>query len=502
MNESSKINILSLTSDEAKKFFLNEKSYCTLDLPKYISFQKLLDSLSNKLNNSTYQSIKKKNPDQYENINYVLFHSKDGGYDWRPFELINPVMYISLVNVLTKEENWQLIINRFNEIDLKSVIKCESIPDVDKIEDLNKQKNQILNWWDKTEQNSIKLSLEYDYLFQTDIVNCYSEIYTHSIAWAIHQKEVIKKNKKSKDYFGNIIDKHLQNMSYGQTNGIPQGSILMDFVAEILLKYADELITNHIIKKHISKDDFYILRYRDDYRIFVNEVSLGREIMKIIAEELTSLGLKLNINKTGYSDNVILSSIKKDKLEFFKNTKNNNLQKRLIQLYEFSLKFPNSGSVSKEMTKIREKIEKMKNFSKENIEVLISLVTEIIYKNPRIYIEGNAILSSLFLQIENEIQRKNIIKKVFKKLKKILNSGYFEIWFQRATIKENELDIEYEENICKLVEGNSINLWNIDWISDKGVKKIFEDVKIINEEEKEKMPKKIDKSEIQIFDGY
>lgn len=502
MNKSSKINILSLTSDEAKKFFLKEKSYCTLELPKYISFQNLLDSLSNKLNDSSYQSIKKKNPEQYEDINYMLFHSKDGGYDWRPFELINPVMYISLVNVLTKEENWQLIINRFVEIDSKSVIKCESIPNVDKIEDLNKQKNQILNWWDKIEQNSIKLSLEYDYLFQTDIVNCYSEIYTHSIAWAIHQKEVIKKNKKSKHYFGNAIDKHLQNMSYGQTNGIPQGSILMDFIAEILLKYADELITNHIIKKDISKDDFYILRYRDDYRIFVNEVSLGREIMKIIAEELTSLGLKLNINKTGYSDNVILSSIKKDKLEFFKNIKNNNLQKRLIQLYEFSLKFPNSGSVSKEMTKIREKIEKMKNFSKENIEVLISLVTEIIYKNPRIYIEGNAILSYLFLQIEDEIQRKNIIKKVFKKLKKILNSGYFEIWFQRATIKETGLDIEYEENICKLVEGNSINLWNIDWIDDKGIKKIFEDIKIINEEEKEKMPKKIDKSEIQIFDVY
>ena len=28
-------------------------------------------------------------------------------------------------------------------------------------------------------------------------------------------------------------------MTYGQTNGIPQGSSLMDFIAEIILGYAD-----------------------------------------------------------------------------------------------------------------------------------------------------------------------------------------------------------------------------------------------------------------------
>ncbi len=504
MKREEKLNILNLDANQAKKFFLEAKNYCNLELPKYINFQELLEKLSLEMRNNNYKSIKQTDPENYSDINYILFNNKDGGYDWRPYQIINPVMYISLVNEITKEENWNIILERFRVIDSISYIECGSIPVVENLEGelLNKKSSQILNWWDKIEQNSIKLSLEYDYLFQTDIVNCYAEIYTHSIAWAIHTKKTAKENKRNNTFLGNIIDGHLQNMSYGQTNGIPQGSILMDFIAEILFKYADELITNHIKEKEISKDSFHILRYRDDYRIFVKDISVGREILKIIAKELLELGLKLNVNKTNYSNNIVLSSIKKDKIEFLKKRKEYNIQKRLILLYEFSLSYPNSGSILKEITQIREVIERRSNFFKDNIEVLISIITEIIYKNPKIYVEGNAILSYLFPHIKDEVKRREIIKKVFKKLKRILNSGYFEIWFQRATLKESRLDIEYNENICKLVNSEIIKLWNIEWISSNRIKKIFEKTKIINQDTKNNMPQKIDGEEIKIFNRY
>ncbi len=42
----------------------------------------------------------------------------------------------------------------------------------------------------------------------------------------------------------------------------------MDFIAEIVLGYADTLITTEIKAAKIL--DYKILRYRDDYRIFVN----------------------------------------------------------------------------------------------------------------------------------------------------------------------------------------------------------------------------------------
>ena len=284
------MNILELTADEVKRFFLEHENYFSLKLPDYINSQELLDKLSFEMGEKNYTSISEKNngPDSYEDVNYNIHYNKDGNYDWRSLQLINPVLYISLVNILSKKDNWNEILERFKEIDKISVIKCESIPIVVKEEEkiLNKQSIHILNWWDKIEQNSIKLSLEYNYLFKTDIVNCYSEIYTHSIAWALHTKKVAKKEKSNDKLLGNKVDKHLRAMSNGQTNGIPQGSVLMDFIAEIVLKYSDELISYEIKKDNKLNGKFQILRYRDDYKIFVKEIEIGREIMKIITRVL------------------------------------------------------------------------------------------------------------------------------------------------------------------------------------------------------------------------
>lgn len=52
---------------------------------------------------------------------------------------------------------------------------------------LKDKAKQILKWWESVEQESICLSLEYEYVFDTDVADCYSSIYTHSIAWAIER---------------------------------------------------------------------------------------------------------------------------------------------------------------------------------------------------------------------------------------------------------------------------------------------------------------------------
>src|SRR5690625_5733748 len=84
----------------------------------------------------------------------------------------------------------------------------------------------------------------------------------------------------------------------------------MDFVAEIVLGYVDEQI-NATLEKH---DDFRILRYRDDYRIFSNNDNQAEEILKIISDKLREVGMKLGVSKTFLSKNVVEGSIKPDKL--------------------------------------------------------------------------------------------------------------------------------------------------------------------------------------------
>ena len=145
----------------------------------------------------------------------------------------------------------------------------------------------------------------------TDITNCYGSIYTHSISWALEGKEEAKKNKQNKKTLGNQIDQIIRAMSYGQTNGIPQGSVLMDFIAEIILGYADLQLGKKIKKNNI--EDYCILRFRDDYRIFAkNEFDL-KMILKYLTEVLIDLNFKLNSNKTLITDDIITNSIKKDK---------------------------------------------------------------------------------------------------------------------------------------------------------------------------------------------
>ena len=94
---------------------------------------------------------------------------------------------------------------------------------------------QIRSWWQSVEQRSLTYSLEYSHILHTDVTDCYGSLYTHSISWALHGLKDGKEKKGEKSLLGNRIDSHIQAGRYGQTNGISQGSVLMDFVAEIVL---------------------------------------------------------------------------------------------------------------------------------------------------------------------------------------------------------------------------------------------------------------------------
>lgn len=485
-------NILELNHIDAKKIFLEGQNFFSLDLPKYFNFTELLTKISTELSGD-YKTIKQSDPENCSEVNYKLYNNKDGKYDWRPYQVMNPVIYVSLVNAICSEENWNKIQERIAGIKEVTKIKCISLPIVDE-DNKVKKGEQIRNWWNNIEQESIKYSLEYDYLCHIDIIDCYSSIYTHSIPWALHTKEVAKLNRRD-DLLGNKIDRHLRAMAYGQTNGIPQGSLLMDFIAEILLFYIDELIS----KKLEDFQEYFILRYRDDYKIFTNNSYQGNEIIKIIAQELSKFGLKLNSSKTKNCDNVVQGSIKNDKIEFLKLPRIYNLQKRLLILHRFSLENPNSGVLKTELSKLKKIIDKKKDYKNENIEVLIAILTDIAYKNTRTYIEVSAILSNLFGKLSDKEEKEKIIIQVFNKLKKVINTGYFEIWFQRVILKE-EIEIEFEEKFCKIVTGSDENIWDNSWIGSSKILKILKNTKILNEEEKDNMSEIVEEEEIRVFD--
>jgi hypothetical protein len=282
-------------------------------------------------------------------------------------------------------------------------------------------------------------------------------------------------------------------MSYGQTNGIPQGSILSDFIAEIVLGYADSELTNKI---NDTISDYKIIRYRDDYRIFANNPQDVELITKYLTEILIELGMKLNSSKTFLSNNLIKDGIKPDKLYWISN-KNyaRNIQTQLLIIHKLSENFPNSGSLTKALTKFFNRIKSITE-TNQNITVLISILVDIMYKNPKTYQIASAILSK-FLSLFNDNAKKfETISVILDKFKKIPNTGYLFVWLQRLTIKIDR-NKEYDEDLCKKINDNTIQIWNTDW--SKRLKEIIDKIPIIDETEIDNLQEIITSEEVELF---
>ncbi len=487
-------SLLKLSPENARAFFLKMESYCNLDLPKYINFSPLLTAVSTTLRGKNVGDYYKDKPKACDNLNYTIITNKDGKYAWRPLQLIHPVLYVALVHAITEEEHWNTICKRFQEFTKIPYIECTSIPVESRIQEKDKA-SQIHHWLEHVEKRSIELALDYKHLIHTDITDCYGSIYTHSIAWAIHTKDTAKAKdtRNDKALIGNYIDSRIQDMQHGQTNGIPQGSTVMDFIAEMVLGYADEQLYK---KLGNSVTDYHIIRYRDDYRIFTQNLQDGEKIVKTLTEVLLELGLKLNPSKTTATSSIIISSIKPDKLFWQKHKRTpQSLEKHLLSIYDLAEQFPHSGSLLAALNRYHKRLIKTKIAKIKNPLLLLSILVDIAYHNPRTYPITAAILSYLLSILDN---KKEIIMKIRKRFDDIPNTEYLEIWLQRITLPYNIPD-EHQTLFCKIVAREPAILWKNDWLKAGTLTNQLTRNPIVDQEEISKLTKVIAADEVALF---
>lgn len=508
-----KTSIIEMTNEEAKRFFLRSQNYCTLDLPKYYDFQSLLDKLDEHYSSFNYHVIRNgynywldideiKNskdwPSLHEDVSYHIITNKDGHYDWRSLQILNPILYVILVNEITKEENWKQLIERFQSFQLNSRIRCTSLP-FSKTEGGESGKGDtILNWWSEMEQQAIALSLRYRYMLTTDISNCYGSIYTHSIAWAIHEKTYSKEHR-TEDNLGNRIDSILRWFTYGETCGIPQGSVLMDFIAELVLGYIDYQLTKSLHENNIDNIDYKILRYRDDYKIFANTKEDVAKIAKLLTSELEDNNFRLNASKTSITDHIIHDALKPDKFYWMEaKTELPSLQKHLLLIHSLSEKYPNSGSLVTALVKYFNRITP-EDFVKDSSSPVImsAILIDIIYHNPKSYPVAIPILGRILDLYGNKSLYEDIVNRLLNKMETVPYTQFMELWLQRLTIKK-ERNKEYSASLCKVVYDGHIRLWNNDW-SSSDLTSIVDGTSLINEDIIETMNESPDSSEISIF---
>ncbi|WP_084513898.1 RNA-directed DNA polymerase [Salipiger mucosus] len=493
--------IIDLDAEAARAYLIRPECYFRSDFPSYISFAQILQDVDNVLGDRAYTALQKPTPERASDlsgVNYEIISTKDGRFGWRTFELIHPAIYVTLLNALCDPDNWKLLQNRFTSLH-SNTVECTSHLIVPQDGD-GHDETQILNWWLRHEQRSLELSLEYTHVLKTDVTNCYGSLYTHSIPWALHGFEESKADHSDK-LIGNTIDRHIRNGRHGQTNGITQGSVLMDLIAELVLAYVD-----HEISQRLGhENDFHILRYRDDYSVFTQSDRRAAEIVRVISDCLRRVGMQLGAAKTSENTNIVEATIKPEKLagiqlENMDITQAKTVQKQLLRLHAFARRHPNSGALNRLSDSAFQRISKLAETPKD-LRVQVAIVCDIAVISPRTFPALSGIIAKL-ISLASTAEQSDLWSKVQKKMQRVPHNGQQEIWLQRVTrAKGVGLNFDSTEPICQIVAGESTQLWNNDWITDPALISALDVRKIVvgSPEDLEAVP---DPAELSLFRKY
>ena len=494
-------NVLSLDSKDAMDFFLKSEQYHGFELPEYFVFDELLQNVKRIVEDTPYEECLQNgiSPENLSNVNLDILLNKDGHYAVRPIVLANPFLYYFLVREICNESSWILIKKLFEKFQVPHITSC-AMPVIPKGTEPFHKSTTIINWWNSMEQRSIELSLEFRYMFVTDITNCYGSVNAQAFDWAFSLKDTRFENG-NKNSISKNIQKYLRAFQQGRNIGIPQGSAIFDFIGEIILGYSDLLLHEAIHKAGIS-NPYEIIRYRDDYRIFCNDKDVLEKISYILQHVLESLNFRMNSKKTKISNSIVTDAVKSDKLAYIYNTPIFNkkgcdfdsFEKHLLYILMFARQYPDSGSIrtmlsdidnriedwlkpyEEEVTTIpiledgepkTEKVTKQRRLVGGSVHAMSAICTQIALENVGCCHYALRVLSRMVDSLKDENEKSTIVNLVYTKLCKQPNSDYIQLWLQNMTYQQDKITGKspYKMRLCRVVDRNKkVELWNNEWL--------------------------------------
>lgn len=494
-------NVLSLESKDAMDFFLKSEQYHGFELPEYFVFDELLQNIKEVVEDKPYEECLQDeiSPENLSDVNLDILLNKDGRYAVRPIILANPFLYYFLVREICNEQSWTLIKKLFEKFQVPHITSC-ALPVIPKEKEPFHKSTTIINWWSSMEQRSIELSLEYRYMFVTDITNCYGSVNPQAFDWAFSFKDT-QYEKDNESSISKSIQKYLRAFQQGRNIGIPQGSAIFDFIGEIILGYSDLLLHEAIQKAGIT-NPYEIIRYRDDYRIFCNDKDVLEKISYILQHVLESLNFRMNSKKTKISDSIVTDAVKPDKLTYIYNTPIFNkkgcdfdsFEKHLLYILMFARQYPDNGSIKtmlsdidkrmedwlkpyeEEVTTIpileddepkTEKITKQRRLVGGSVRAMSAVCTQIALENVGCCHYALRVLSRMVDSLKDENEKSAIISLVYSKLCNQPNSDYNQLWLQNITYQQDKKNgiSPYNMRLCRVVAGDkSVELWNNKWV--------------------------------------
>lgn len=490
--------VLSMSADEAMDFMMKSGQYHEFELPEYYNFDGVLSFVRETVGEASYEECRAKKSDALNDkrVNFDVLMNKDGKYGVRPLMLTNPYLYYFLVREMCCDDNWRRVQEHFEKCDLSEQgIFTLGLPVVPRKVESFYRSTTILNWWNTMEQRSLQLSLEYNYMFVTDITNCYGCVNPQSIEWTLNRKGTSEETDANTQFAQRIIT-YLKDMQQGRNVGIPQGGAIFNIVGEMILSYCDLLLYERLRAEEKIAGKYVILRYRDDYKVYSNDMGELKRISYILQEVLESLNFRMNTDKTRVSSSIVTDTLKPDKLHCISagpvmNSKwcaFQGLQKHLLYILMFSRKYPNSGQLKvmlsdfmkrvkratkrRMLTKSDGTVIKMPVTLGENVRAICAVAVQIAVENVTAVHYVLRVISRL-LDTVGETEREEIICLMRDKLATQYNSTYTQLWLQNMSYvidKRRNEGCPYEVSLCKLTYGEDVELWDNSWLKPKYTK--------------------------------
>lgn len=143
-----------------------------------------------------------------------------------------------------------------------------------------------------------RLEKAYQIMALADVSKCFHSIYTHTMFWAIADRETAKDNTSAQT-FSNEFDRLMQSANFNETNGICVGSEVSRVFAELILSEVDKRVVLNLARKgKVWKKDYEYRRYVDDFYIFSSDSDTKDTVIAAVEEELSEFNLHLNARKT------------------------------------------------------------------------------------------------------------------------------------------------------------------------------------------------------------
>ena len=475
-------------SNQVGTFYKNEKSYALKTIP-------FIFKIAHKEND--YRELSIIHP--LNQLHLVEF------YD----EFKETIKYYSSISEYSIRRPHKTAKYKFKNDYIYKMLKAENV-EHDKIEIASLEYENLKTFFTYKQYSNINKFFEsyqyqrsekkYNKMYKLDVSKCFDSIYTHSIVWALHNKEIVKDNiRTSNGTFAGLFDKFMQNINYGVTNGILIGSEFARIFAELLLQQIDKLVLDELLHKNcFHKKNYEIYRYVDDYFIFYDEETIKDTIVDLYKHNLKKYNLHISKTKSmGYIKPIITElTIVKTKITDLINEQltikkhdsddEDNINwslyinsKKIITRLKIIIKetgIEYKDIINYTLTMVERKNNLLinvfqdtdefeshkKNFIKASLEIL-DIAFFIYAVSPRVSstIKISSLLSKLLLFIKNTTniapdEKEIIYKKIFDEILFILNKNRFKHYTQIETlyllIVLNELGKEYRLEETLLLE--------------------------------------------------